>query len=627
MALPLLSLRHVAYRIGEKQLFEDVTLHLAAGDRVSLIGRNGAGKSTLCKLMLGELTPDRGENYRQPGLSLGYMAQDFKDIPEIPAADFVMQGVRLREGELLETKRYQAEDALQRLGVDPASPMQSLSGGNIRRAVLARALVAEPDVLLLDEPTNHLDVEAIRWLEQFINGYRGAVLLISHDRTFLANVTNRMMWLDRGTVRSADKGFAYYEQWVEDIIAAEEAELQKLGKKLEAETHWLHRGVTARRKRNVGRLHKLNALRAQLRKQTSHAAQSQVGIQAMNLQATHSGKQVLTVRHLHKSLPDANGQPKLLVKDFNTAILRGERVGIIGPNGVGKTTLLRMLVGTEPVDKGEITWGEGVDIAWFDQKREALNPNKTLWDTLCPGGGDTVFLGERKLHVVAYLKQFLFDDKQARSPVGTLSGGEANRLLLAKILLQPSNLLILDEPTNDLDMDALETLLDMLDQYPGTILLVSHDRDFIDRLTTRCWAFEGDGVVEEIIGGYQDYELWKKRQVPKRGVAAASERSGHATADDTDKTAPPVSKAPTKLSFKLKHELENLPARIAALEEEKTTLEGKLADAGWYQRDALGFQQASARMAALLEALQQAEERWLELEMMQEALAKTAESS
>lgn len=606
MASTLLSLRDVSLIIDQAPLFSGINLHVREGERHCLIGRNGAGKTTLLKLLVGELEPDEGERFVQPGTRIGMLAQE----PRWKGDPTVMEFA----SELLEPgEEYRAEWLLAEAGLQPDQKMNTLSGGGVKRAALARVLAYQPEVLLLDEPTNHLDVLAIEWLEQQIKNYRGAVIIISHDRSFLVNITNRMLWLDRGGMRTQDEGFARFEQWMEEIVLAEAKEMQRLGKKLEDEQHWLKYGVTARRRRNQRRMAELQSLRERIKTERAHVAKATTSVQGMNVKVDKSAERAVEMEHIAKRYALPDGDQKVIAKDFTVSVIRGDRIGLVGPNGVGKTSVIKMMLGHETPDAGTVTLGARLDISWFDQRRESLDPTKTLWDTLCPTGGDFVQVGGEMRHVVSYLKDFLFAQEQAKSPVGSLSGGEANRLLLAKILASPGNLLILDEPTNDLDMDTLEVLLDVLGEYNGTLIVVSHDRDFLDRLVNRCWLFEGEGEITEIIGGYKECKAWLDAK-PKKVVAAkvvaekpVGERKSNAK--------------PGKLSFKLERELALLPEKIEALKREIAALEDELADTSLYKRNAVRFDEASRRLPAAQKELADAEERWLELEMMKEELA------
>ncbi len=598
---PLLSLRGAAIGFGGEPLFSDVDLHLGRGERACLIGRNGCGKSTLMKLIVGALDLDAGERYAEPGLRIAYLAQE----PTFPegqtVADFVADGKH---------PDHLVEAILSRLDLDGARRLDSLSGGERRRAALAQVFTDPPDLLLLDEPTNHLDIATIQWLETTLAAYPGSALIISHDRAFLARVTNRIFWLDRGVMRTSNQGFATFDEWSEAVIEAEANEAARLDSKLADEKRWLLRGITARRKRNQGRLRRLEDMRAA----RATLLQDTGRIRAKIDDGEIRSRLVVEAKHIGKGYDTDIGRREL-VSDFSTRILRGDRIGIIGPNGAGKTTLLSMLIGSLEPDHGSVRIGKALRISYFDQHRAVLKRDATLKSTLCESGGDTVVVMDRQRNVRAYLKDWLFDPKQAESPVSSLSGGERNRLLLAKMLTLPSDLLVLDEPTNDLDMETLDLLQDLLADFAGTLIVVSHDRDFLDRCVTSTIVLEGDGVVREYAGGYADYLLQRK----------ASPKKPRMTADDkgAPKQAAPASERPrqrTQLSYKDQRELDGLPEKMAALEREMAALEAELADPALYGRDPARFDAAARRLDAARDELAASEERWLELEAEREAL-------
>ncbi len=597
---PLLSLRDVRLTFGGNPLFEGVTTWVGKGDKTVLVGRNGSGKSTLLKVLAGEILPDSGERFVQPGARIAYLHQD-PAITTATIAEFIAQG--LPEAESDQTWRVDA--IMNDLGIDPARNPATLSGGEGRRAALARALVGNPDALLLDEPTNHLDLPSILWLEQWLKDYQGALVMISHDRRFLDAVSRQTLWLERGQVRRAEFGFVGFPQWQEETYAAEEAEIARMNTQMRQEMHWLARGVTARRKRNMGRLRALQTLRKERSARISSKADNDRRVVLDSDAGDISGRLVIEATNVTKVFGD-----KVVAQDFSTRILRGDRVGLIGPNGAGKTTLLRMLTGELAPDSGEIRLGTNLEPAYFDQRRDQLNPDITVWDTLTDGRGDNVWVRGSPRHVVGYMRDFLFDDNQARTPVRALSGGERNRLLLAKLLAKPSNLLILDEPTNDLDMDTLDLLEEMLADYQGTLLVVSHDRDFQDRLVTSVIAVEGDGDIHEYVGGYSDY----LDQRPKDAAPEAAKPAKEAIAAPRPKTQ-------AKLSYKDQRELDDLPKRMDKLQTEIAKLETEMADSNLYARDPNRFDAVTKRLDAARAELEQAEERWLELETLREELA------
>ncbi|MCK5276170.1 MAG: ATP-binding cassette domain-containing protein [Alphaproteobacteria bacterium] len=597
MAAPLLSLKDVSLGFGGNPLFDKADLAVCRGERIALVGRNGSGKSTLLKLLAGQIEPDSGERLIQLGVRVAYLPQE----PDLSGYDTVLDyaAAGLPEGE--EHAAHMAEALLHSLSLDGARPTDELSGGETRRAALARAMVGGPDVLLLDEPTNHLDLPAIEWLEQRLAGGRFGLIVISHDRAFLERITNCTLWLDRGRLLRSDKGFAHFEAWSEEILEREAVETAKLDKLIAQETTWSHQGITARRKRNQGRLRRLHELRARRAGQAGRTG----SVRMEAAEAGGAGKRVIEARDIAKAY-DAND----VIRGFSTRILRGDRIGIIGPNGAGKTTLLRMLIGDLQPDSGELRLGTNIEMVYLDQTREALAPGETPWSLLCPGGGDQVMVGNRPRHVVAYMRDFLFADNQARSPVESLSGGERNRLLLARALARPSNLLVLDEPTNDLDMDTLDLLQELLADYEGTILLVSHDRDFLDRVVTSTIAVEGGGSAMEYPGGYSDY----LRQRPGGGGVGTESRPEKSAR--REKPNPPGVRR--KLGYNQQRALDRLPGEIDALEKQVAALEAKLADPTLYARDPVGFDDTAAALTKAREDKAEAEEEWLKLEMLRE---------
>lgn len=607
MSTPLFYLKDAMVTFGGAPIFTGLDLQIMEGDKICLVGRNGSGKSTLMKLITGQLEVDSGERFVQPGTRIGHLAQAITPKVGQTVRDFVLSG--LHHNTDYDNNTYLADRVLLPLDLEADAHMDKLSGGKLRRAGLAQALISEPDILLLDEPTNHLDLTGIEWLEDFLKTYRGGLLCISHDRAFLRNISRKTFWLDRGAVRTNPRGYEDFERWSEEIIEQEERTLQKMGKKLEAENDWLRYGVSARRKRNQRRLKDLFTLRSTLRAEKSRHKTLSDGIRLPPLTPELGSKLVLEMKDVAKSFGD-----KLIIRNFTTRVLRGERIGVIGPNGSGKTTFLRMVLKHLEPDSGNVRLGKNLDISYFDQKREILNPSETLWETLCPQGGDTIEVGGVPRHIVAYLKDFMFTSTQARSPVSTLSGGEANRLLLAKQLANPGNFLILDEPTNDLDMDTLDMLQEILSEFEGTLFIVSHDRDFLDRLVSRSIVFEGNGLVREYVGGYSDYMAQRQEEEQAiRKASAPAKREGAAAVPE---------KNTTKLSYKLKHELEKLPERIEQLTLDIEELEVTLADVSLYSSDPETFHRASSDLERKKAELAQAEDRWLELEEMQQGFGE-----
>ncbi|WP_458756339.1 ABC-F family ATP-binding cassette domain-containing protein [Afipia sp. TerB] len=599
MAPPLIQLKDIALTFGGTPLLTGVELSVSAGERVCLIGRNGSGKSTLLKIVAGLVEADSGSRFVQPGATIRYLPQepDFADAKTTLA--YVQAG--LSPGD----DPYQASYLLEQLGLTGDEDPAHLSGGEARRAALARVLAPSPDILLLDEPTNHLDLTTIEWLESELASRRGALVTISHDRRFLTNLSRATVWLDRGQTRRIEKGFGAFEEWRDDVLAEEEREQHKLDRKIVAEEHWLRYGVSGRRKRNVKRLGNLFALRQQRRDYRGTTGKASLTA----TEAETSGKMAIEARHIAKSFGNHN-----IVDDFSTRIARGDRVGIVGPNGVGKTTLINILTGANEPDNGSIKLGANIEMATLDQHRESLDPKSTLADALTGGRGDTVMAGGKPKHVVSYMKDFLFTQEQARTPLEALSGGERGRLMLARALAKPSNLLVLDEPTNDLDLETLDVLEELLGDYDGTVILISHDRDFLDRVVTSVIVPEGNGRWIEYAGGYSDMLAQRGTDLQQKTIKA--------TASDTKsaRQAPPAPAAKRRLSFNEKHALETLPKTMAKLQQDIATWQKKLDDPTLFTRDRNGFDAASAAIAKAQSELDAAEERWLELEILREEI-------
>jgi ABC transport system ATP-binding/permease protein len=597
MAAPLLLLQDIRVVYGTTALLDGASLVVGEGDRLCLVGRNGSGKSTLLRIASGALEADRGERVTRTGATIRYLPQEPDLTGFATVFDFVADG--LAPGDDVNRAHY----LLGQMGLSGGEGTATLSGGEARRAALARVLAPSPDVLLLDEPTNHLDLPAIEWLEGELNAISSALVIISHDRRFLDRLSKTTVWLDRGNTRRIERGFRAFETWRDEMLEEEERDRHKLDRKIAMEEDWIRYGVTARRKRNQGRLAALGELRRKRREQRRAS-----GAAAMKAGASErSGDRVIEAKNLSKSF---GGMP--IVKDFSIRILRGDRVGIVGPNGAGKTTLVNLLTGRLVPDEGEVKHGANLAIVELDQRRAALDPDLTLAATLTGGHGDTVRIGSETRHVVSYMKDFLFPAEQARTPVRVLSGGERGRLLLAKSLAQPSNLLVLDEPTNDLDLETLDVLQEMLANYPGTLLLVSHDRDFLDRVVTSVVMAEGDGRFVEYAGGYTDMVA----QRGSGGVAKAEKKPGQASRD----RAPgrPAQPAKRRLSFKDKHALETLPGRMASLAADIAALQIRLSDPDLYARDAKAFEALAGKLAELNGELDGSEERWLELELLRQ---------
>lgn len=604
MAAPILALRNIHLGFGGgAALLDGAELGVSTGERLCLVGRNGSGKSTLLKIAAGLIQPDSGERFVQPGATLRYLPQE----PDLSGYDSALAYAEggLGPGDDPHRARY----FLERLGLSGDERPSTLSGGEARRCALARALAPAPDILLLDEPTNHLDLPAIEWLEGELKATRSALVLISHDRRFLENLSRVTLWLSDGTIRRLDQGFGAFEAWRDDILDREETERHKFERKLVAETAWLRQGVKARRKRNQGRLRALIAMREKKR-----AERGPAGVVSFTTgEGELSGKLVIEAEDISKSFGD-----KTVVHDFSTRILRGDRIGVVGPNGAGKTTLLNLLTGALKPDSGRLQIGTNLQMVTLDQRRDSLGTTITLADALTGGGRDTVSVGGQTRHVIGYMKDFLFTPEQARTPVGALSGGERGRLMLARALAQPSNLLVLDEPTNDLDLETLDLLQEMLSDYDGTVLLVSHDRDFLDRVVTAVIASEGDGRWLDYAGGYSDMVAQRGRGVER--VTGERPRIKSKNGSLAQRAPTDGASKRTKLSFKEKHALDNLPTRMVALRHEIEQLQTLLADPSFYARDPAGFDKSVAALKVAEAGLAAAEDEWLALELKREEL-------
>ncbi|WP_119420926.1 ABC-F family ATP-binding cassette domain-containing protein [Desertibaculum subflavum] len=597
MTAPLLALTDIHLTFGGTPLLEGAGFAVGTGERLALVGRNGSGKSTLLKIAAGLVEPDRGERIAQQGITIRYLPQEPDLAGHATVAAFVEAGLGPNDDP------HRARQLLQALGLTGDEAPQRLSGGEARRAALARALAPEPDILLLDEPTNHLDLPAIEWLERTLQQSRSALVLISHDRRFLQNLSQATVWLDRGITRRLDQGFAGFESWRDEILEREETERHKLDRRIEAETEWSRQGISARRKRNQGRLRALTSLRETRRSERRAAGMVKMSVSEGEL----SGKLVIEATNIAKRFGE-----RAVVRDLSLRVQRGDRIGIVGPNGAGKTTLLGLLTGTLAPDTGTVRLGANLQVVTLDQRRAALDPGWTLAQALTDGAGDTVVVGGQRRHVVSYMKDFLFPPEQARTPIGVLSGGERGRLMLARALAAPSNLLVLDEPTNDLDLETLDLLQEMLGDYPGTVLLVSHDRDFLDRVVTSTLAFEGDGRWTEYAGGYSD-------MLTQRGEPAAA--PAKTAKPRSEAAAPRQSTGPKRrLGFKESHALKTLPGRIEKLQAEIAALQAKFADPTLYARDPDGFTRTAAALETARAALAAAEDEWLALELLREEI-------
>lgn len=629
--MALIKLESACLAYGHVPLLDKVDLQINAGERVCLVGRNGAGKSTLMRVMEGQAELDDGGLWKKPDLRIGILSQEVPQLDDLSVYDVVAAGLDrmgkviadyhhvLHEMETdfsdaLNNKLARLQDEIDsndgwnleqritavitKLELPEDALMSSLSGGYKRRVMLARALVLEPELILLDEPTNHLDVEAIQWMEEFLLGFNGAVLFITHDRTFLRHLATRIVELDRGKITSWPGNYDTYIKNKEERAVIEEQQNALFDKKLAQEEVWIRQGIKARRTRNEGRVRALE----QLRKERSDRLNKVGNVNLQIEKGTASGKIVAEAEGISKSFGD-----KVIVKSLTTKIMRGDRIGILGPNGVGKSTLLKMLLGELEPDTGTVQLGTKLSVAYFDQQRAVLDPEKTVADNL-NFGSDTITINGRSRHVMSYLQDFLFPPARVRSPVKSLSGGERNRLLLARLFIQPANLLVLDEPTNDLDVETLELLEELLCNYDGTLILVSHDRTFLDNVVTSTLAFEGDGVINEYVGGYDDWlRQSKERAANKKSQSSANKKSSN------KETIKPEGKKKEKLSYKDQYELDTLPQQIESLESEQTEIQNKIAEPDFYQQDKKDVDKVLARLSELEKELETTYERWEKL--------------
>ncbi len=606
MAPPILKLDDIKLTFGVTPLLNGANLQVEPGDRICLVGRNGSGKSTLMKIAAGLVEAQSGEIFRHPSATIRYLEQapDFAGFETVQA--YAEAG--LGPGD----DAYRVTYLLEHLGLTGQEHPSSLSGGEARRAALVRVMAPEPDILMLDEPTNHLDLPTIEWLESELQQTRSALVLISHDRRFLEKVSTATVWLDRGTSRRLSRGFGHFEEWRDKVLEEEELEQHKLGKAIEREEHWMRYGVTARRKRNMRRVGELQAMRAEYRGHKGPTG----SVQATAAEGRESGKLVIEADTITKSYGE-----RTIVAPFSLRVHRGDCIGFVGPNGAGKTTLLKMLTGQLEPDSGWVKLGTNLEIATLDQKREDLNPNDTLAHYLTDGRGENLLVNGELKHVTGYMKDFLFQPEQARTPIRNLSGGERARLMLARILARPTNLLILDEPTNDLDIETLDLLQEIVAGFSGTVILVSHDRDFLDRTVTSTIAPANpdapDGRWIEYAGGYSDMMAQRKGASDEKKKAEKQEKS---KASASSSSAAEPSKAKGKLSFKQKFALENLPKEMEKAQEEIAKREERMADPNLFAKDPTAFNKLAEEMSKLRQKLETMEEEWLELEMLREEL-------
>ncbi|MDP3738049.1 MAG: ATP-binding cassette domain-containing protein [Hyphomonadaceae bacterium] len=609
---PIVVLRGVQLTLGGAPLFTGVDLALAKGERMALVGRNGAGKSTLMRILGGAIEPDAGEIFMQPGTVARHLLQEPDFSGFATAMDYVSEG-------LDDYMLYRAEAELDAWDVPQGLDLTKASGGQSRRIALAHAFAHDPDVILFDEPTNHLDVPAIELLEKELLAFRGAALIVSHDRRFLENVSTSVAWLRQGAVRTLDKGYSHFEEWVEAVEAEEEKSFDKLNVQLKAEERWMARGVTARRKRNMGRVRKLQEMRSEKREKRIALADAANTANLAIDSGAQSSRLVMEAKGLSKTFQTPDG-PLPIARDLNLRVMRGDRLGLIGPNGAGKTTLLKLILGQLQPDAGSLRLAKNLEIAYLDQTRLSLKGNETLWDTLAPLGGDQIIVRGHPRHVAAYAKDFMFESKQLHQPVSALSGGERNRLTLALALAKPSNLLVLDEPTNDLDIETLDLLEDMLVEFDGTLLLVSHDRAFVDNVVTSILTPEGDGLWMETPGGYSDYVSQKKSGAVAafRSSAPSAPQKGGPKLQDPARIAVPAA----KLSYKDSRRLEELNRLLPERQAEIARIEDEMADSALFAKDPKGFEARAKRMSAARAELEAYEAEWLGLEEKREALGR-----
>ena len=604
----LFSIKDASVRYKETPVFQDLSLNIHQRKRIALIGKNGAGKSTIMNIISGIKDLDDGEKWEEPGISVGYLGQEFRFKDNETVFDFIFSNILGEERELY---KYKVDIIAEALSLEVDKKMKMLSGGQHRRAGIARALVEEPDILLLDEPTNHLDLNIISWLETYLNNYKGSLVCISHDKKFLENITNQVFWLDRGKLRVSPKGFKFFDEWSAMLLDQEARELQRRKQIVAEEVIWASRGVKARVKRNINRLNKVKQMREKLKADESlfRQATKKITIESINDIDTNS-KVIAEFYKVYKEFEE-NDKTLRILNGFNLRIKKGDRIGIIGPNGTGKTTFLRLILNELNADKGSIKINKNIEFSYFDQNRSDLNPKETLKDVMVPNGGDYIEVRGKMRHVYGYLKDFMFDPSVILEQVSSLSGGQKNRLKLAKVLANPKSCLILDEPTNDLDMETLDMLGEILMSYKGTLLLVSHDRDFLDQTVTKILSFEGNGVIEECIGGYSDYLSFKKSIKTQNNKKVNENNSHNISKLQTEFVENTNSK---KLTYKLEFELKNLPEKIKNKEEEIHNFNNRLSDPDFYLNEPEAFYEVTNKLEVAKQELESFETRWLELE-------------
>ena len=604
----IFSIKDAMVRFKETPVFKNLTLNIHQGKRIALIGKNGAGKSTIMNIISGVKTLDDGDKWIEPGITVGYLGQEFNFKEDETVFDFIFSNIHGEERELYQ---YKVDIIAEALDLEVKKNMKMLSGGQLRRAGIARALVEEPDILLLDEPTNHLDLNIINWLEQYLNNYKGSILCISHDKKFLENITNQVFWLDRGKLKVSPKGFKFFDEWSEMLLDQEDRELKRRKQIVAEEVSWASRGVKARVKRNINRLNRVKQMREKLKADESSYRQVTKKIIFQPIKDFDNNSKVIAEFYrVYKEFKE-NGKPLKILNGLNLRIKRGDRIGIIGKNGSGKTTFLKLILNHLSPDQGSIKINKNMEFSYFDQNRSDLKPNDRLKDVMAPNGGDYVEVRGKMRHIYGYLKDFMFDSSIILESVSTLSGGQKNRLKLAKILANPKSCLILDEPTNDLDMETLDMLGEILMNYQGTLLLVSHDRDFLDQIVTKILSFEGDGVIEEIIGGYSDYIISKLSKNNKNINSKEEKYKNNNLRQKIEFEEPQIK---NKLTFKLEFELKNLPSKIKSIEEQINLFNKKLSDPNFYEKDTDSFIEMTEKLELAKEDLEYYETRWLELE-------------
>lgn len=605
MSHNLFYFKNICLSFADHHLFRNISLQVQPKDKICLVGRNGSGKSTLLKMMANLIEPDKGERHYHSGVSIGFLGQVPQYGEDKTIYQYVLENINLSSEEILEQKTYLADIILDSLKLSGDKLLSKLSGGKLRRADLARTLVSSPELLFLDEPTNHLDIESIEWLESYLKDFTGGLVLISHDRSFLNNISNKTIWIDRGKFLENNRGYKDFERWSEEVLTKEARELEKLGKELDKENLWRQQGVTARRKRNQQRLANLFELREKIKNDKARFNNLNNSLKMDLADSSNRAKQLVQMKNVSFKFTDVKPD-KIILKPFSLQIMKGEKIGVMGRNGAGKSTLVKLITGQLKPTEGEIIYGANLETSYLDQARSNLNPEKTLWEMLLPNGGDTIFLKDKSKHVVAYLKDFLFSDSQVKAKISTLSGGEQNRLLLAKLMINPGNFLILDEPTNDLDMDTLDLLLELLSDYQGSLLVVSHDRDFLERLVTRTIIIE-ENNIHDLIGGYYSF-VNNKPKIVKENVNIKEQKT-------------PSIKLSKKLSYKDERELSLLPEKIDHLLKEINSLEEELACKNLYNQNPQKFHQISEKIVNKKKELEEAETRWLELEEEKEKLS------